>query len=238
MIRDVAHPTLGAMGPERHIFLIEDNAGDILLMRQIIEEQSLRIRVHVARDGDQAMLMLTERQFEPDLIVLDLNLPKLSGGWFLARSKPTAPVVVFSCSENPADIQGSLKLGAREFVHKPTDFQEYANQVSRIVREWLPSEETSKTDGSRGQSKAAIPPSAPGMPRRVRLRRIALIPSRRAARSLANFFFNNEQSPQSALRAVERFFDEHPDQGEWNERMRVLVREESEILASVPVSAG
>ena len=71
MICDVAHPTRGAMGPERHIFLIEDNAGDILLMRQIIEEQSLAIRVHVARDGDQAMLMLTERQFEPDRIVLD-----------------------------------------------------------------------------------------------------------------------------------------------------------------------
>ena len=231
MICDVAHPTRGAMGPERHIFLIEDNAGDILLMRQIIEEQSLAIRVHVARDGDQAMLMLTERQFEPDLIVLDLNLPKLSGGWFLARSKPTAPVVVFSCSENPADIEGSLKLGAKEFVHKPTDFQEYANQVSRIVREWLPSEEASKTDGSRGQSKATLPPAAAGMPRRVTLRRVALIPSRGAARSLANFFLNNAQSHRSAVWAVERFFNEHPDQGEWNERMRVLVGEELEILS-------
>jgi DNA-binding NarL/FixJ family response regulator len=230
MIRDVAHPTRGAMGPERHIFLIEDNAGDILLMRQIIEEQSLRIRVHVARDGDQAMLMLTERQFEPDLIVLDLNLPKLSGGWFLARSKPTAPVVVFSCSENPADIEGSLKLGAKEFVHKPTDFQEYANQISRIVREWLPSDEAPKTERPRGQSKATLPPAAAAMPRRVTLRRVATIPNRSAARSLANFFLNNSTSPRSALWAVERFFDQHPDQGEWNERMRVLVGEELEIL--------
>jgi two-component system, chemotaxis family, response regulator Rcp1 len=122
----------------RHIFVIEDNAGDVLLIRQILEEQQIPIRVHVARDGDQALFMLAEGRFQPDLILLDLNLPKVSGSWFLARSKPKVPVVVFSSSSNPADIQDSTELGVKEFVRKPADLEEYAERVSRIVRDWLP----------------------------------------------------------------------------------------------------
>jgi CheY-like chemotaxis protein len=124
--------------PVRHIFVIEDNAGDVLLIRQILQQQQIPIRIHVARDGAQAMFMLAEGRFQPDLILLDLNLPKVSGNWFLARSKPVAPVVVFSSSSNPADIQESTELGAKEFVRKPIDLEEYAAQVSRIVRDWLP----------------------------------------------------------------------------------------------------
>ena len=122
----------------RHIFVIEDNAGDVLLIRQILQQQQIPIRVHVARDGAQAMFMLAEGRFQPDLILLDLNLPKVSGSWFLARSKPTAPVVVFTSSSNPADIQDSVELGAKEFVHKPTDLEEYSERVSRIIKDWLP----------------------------------------------------------------------------------------------------
>ena len=122
----------------RHIFLVEDNAGDVLLIRQILQQQQTPIQVHIARDGAQAMFMLAEEQFQPDLILLDLNLPIVSGSWFLARSKPTAPVVVFSSSSNPADIQESTELGAKEFVQKPTDLEEYSECVSRIVKDWLP----------------------------------------------------------------------------------------------------
>jgi DNA-binding response OmpR family regulator len=124
--------------PVRHIFVIEDNAGDVLLIRQILQQQQIPIRVHVARDGAQAMFMLAEGRFQPDLILLDLNIPKVSGSWFLARSKPKAPVVVFSSSSNPADIQETTELGAKEFVRKPIDLEEYAARVSRIVRDWLP----------------------------------------------------------------------------------------------------
>jgi CheY-like chemotaxis protein len=127
----------------RHIFVIEDNAGDVLLIRQILQQQQVPIRVHVARDGAQALFMLAEGRFEPDLIFLDLNLPRMSGSWFLARSKPKAPVVVFTSSSNPADIQDSTLLGAKEFVQKPTDLEEYAERVSRIVRDWLPAADAS-----------------------------------------------------------------------------------------------
>jgi two-component system, chemotaxis family, response regulator Rcp1 len=121
----------------RKVFLIEDNAGDILLIRQILEEQPFPIRVYVARDGDQALFMLAEGRFEPDLILLDLNLPKVSGTWFLEKSKTSVPVVVFSSSSNPADIRNAITLGVREFIQKPTDLQEYASRVDLIVRDWL-----------------------------------------------------------------------------------------------------
>jgi DNA-binding response OmpR family regulator len=127
----------------RHIFVIEDNAGDVLLIRQILQQQQIPIRVHVARDGAQALFMLAEGRFQPDLVLLDLNLPKVSGSWFLEQSRPKAPVVVFSSSSNPADIQDSRELGAKEFVQKPTDLEEYAERVSRIVRDWLPVAEAS-----------------------------------------------------------------------------------------------
>jgi CheY-like chemotaxis protein len=122
----------------RHIFVIEDNAGDVLLIQQILQRQQIPIRVHVARDGAQAIFMLAEGHFQPDLILLDLNLPKVSGSWFLELSKPKVPVVVFSSSSNPADIRGSMALGAKEFVQKPTDLEEYAERVSRIIEDWLP----------------------------------------------------------------------------------------------------
>lgn len=122
----------------RHIFLIEDNAGDVLLIRQTLECLGLPIQVHVARDGDQALFMLAEGHFQPDLILLDLNLPRVSGSWFLARSKPKVPVVVFSSSSNPADIRQAVELGVKEFVTKPSDLQQYAERVCRIIRDWLP----------------------------------------------------------------------------------------------------
>jgi two-component system, chemotaxis family, response regulator Rcp1 len=122
----------------RHIFLIEDNPGDVLLIRQTLEQQHIPLHLHVALDGAQALFMLAEERFEPDLILLDLNLPLVSGIRFLERSKPKAPVVVFSSSSSPADIRGSMELGAKEFVQKPTDWGEYAERVCRIVRDWLP----------------------------------------------------------------------------------------------------
>lgn len=122
----------------QHIFLIEDNAGDILLIRQTLDSLGLPIQVHVARDGDQALFMLAEGHFQPDLILLDLNLPRVSGSWFLERTRPKVPVVVFSSSSNPADIRQAVELGVKEFVQKPSDLQQYGERVCRIVRDWLP----------------------------------------------------------------------------------------------------
>jgi DNA-binding response OmpR family regulator len=79
---------------------------------------------------------MTSAGFEDDLVILDLNLPKISGFSILQRTRPTVPVVVFSSRSNPLDRKRSLELGAREFVQKPSDVDEYQRVVSEIVRAW------------------------------------------------------------------------------------------------------
>jgi CheY-like chemotaxis protein len=118
------------------VLLVEDNAGDILLMRQALAREPFPISVHVAVDGKQAMQMVAARHFDPDLVILDLNIPKISGLSFLECSQLDAPVVVFTSSSNPQDRRCAFELGAKEFVQKPTDLREYVRQVSQIVRHW------------------------------------------------------------------------------------------------------
>ena len=127
--------------PEDHLkpivlLLVEDNPGDILLIRQVLVGEKFPIKVHVAVDGEQALLMLQDLEPKPDLVILDLNLPKVPGLSFLARCPGGVLSVVFSSSSKPEDSRRSLELGAREFVRKPSDLSEFAKEVSRIVRKW------------------------------------------------------------------------------------------------------
>lgn len=118
------------------ILLVEDNAGDILLVRQALAGEQFPINLHVAVDGKQAVQILAARQFEPDLVILDLNLPKLSGLSVLECSQASVPVVVFSSSDSPQDRRSAFELGAKDFVQKPTDLQTYGQVVSQMVRHW------------------------------------------------------------------------------------------------------
>lgn len=118
------------------VLIVEDNPGDILLIRQVLENEPWPINVRVAVDGKQAVQMLASRHFEPSLVILDLNIPKLSGLSVLECSQRDIPVVVFSSSSDPLDRCCSFELGAKEFVQKPTDLQVYAQEVSRMVRNW------------------------------------------------------------------------------------------------------
>src|SRR5712675_1470735 len=111
----------GANENAPEVLLVEDNAGDALLVGQALADCPTPVHLHIARDGEQALQFLEQPDFKPDLIILDLNIPKMSGYAVLALYplKKKTPVVVFSASENDADVSRSLSLGAREFIHKP-----------------------------------------------------------------------------------------------------------------------
>lgn len=127
---------LNPMNPSE-VLLVEDNAGDALLVGQALAEYPTPIHLHIARDGEQALQLLGEPGFQPDLIILDLNIPKMSGHAVLALyPKKKTPVVVFSASENEADVDRAFALGAREFVHKPMDLDDYKTAVSGMVQKW------------------------------------------------------------------------------------------------------
>jgi len=118
------------------LLLVEDNAGDILLIRQALAGELFPVSIHVAVDGKQAMQMLAARHFRPDLVILDLNIPKASGLSVLECTQPEVPVVVFTSSSSPQDRQSSFDLGAKDYVQKPTDLREFVREVSQIVRTW------------------------------------------------------------------------------------------------------
>jgi CheY-like chemotaxis protein len=88
--------------------------------------------------------MLTNPHVHLDLIILDLNIPKITGIALLERWQiGTVPVVVFSSSTNPTEKERCLALGAREFVSKPMDLDEFGETtVSRIVEKWAMPERT------------------------------------------------------------------------------------------------
>jgi CheY-like chemotaxis protein len=119
------------------VLLVEDNAGDTLLIGEALRESSTAVNLHVARDGVQALLMLAGYLVKPDLVILDLNLPNLSGHAMLEKYHPNdVPIVVFSSSWSDSDAQQSLASGAREFVRKPMDLQAYKEAVRGMIEKW------------------------------------------------------------------------------------------------------
>lgn len=127
------------------VMYVEDSAGDVFLTQQIFAEFRPPVKLLIARDGEQALAMLADPQFKPAMIILDLNLPGLSGFDVLERNpRKQTPVVVFSASVNKFDVERTLLLGAREYVHKPMDMQEYRNAILSMVYNWaLPGEDES-----------------------------------------------------------------------------------------------
>ena len=123
-------------GPSE-VLLVEDNAGDALLIGQAVAECPAPVHLHIARDGEQALQILKDPEFLPDLVILDLNIPKVSGFAVLAAyPMQKIPVVVFSASENETDVSRAFALGAREFVHKPLDLDDYKNAVTGMIQKW------------------------------------------------------------------------------------------------------
>lgn len=118
------------------VLVIEDEPGDILLIKQTLARERVPNSVRVAVDGKQAASILEREQFKPDVVILDLNLPKLSGLGFLQGYRPDAPVIVFTSSSNPHDRDRALELGAKEYIEKPTDLNEYTRIISEIFRKW------------------------------------------------------------------------------------------------------
>jgi chemotaxis family two-component system response regulator Rcp1 len=119
------------------ILLVEDNPGDVLLIRQALRAEPFPLHISTAADGQRAIQMLAEQSpIKPDLIILDLNIPKISGFSILERYRGDVPIVVFTSSSNPRERQRSFDLGAKDFVQKPTDLNEFARAVSLIVQTW------------------------------------------------------------------------------------------------------
>ncbi|NIP72956.1 MAG: response regulator [Gammaproteobacteria bacterium] len=129
------------------ILLVEDNPGDVRLTQEALKEAKVRNRLHVVEDGVAAMEFLRqEGEYQsmpkPDLILLDLNLPKKDGREVLEEIKQDPslmriPVVVLTTSQAEEDIVRSYDLHANCYVTKPVDLDQFINIVKSIEDFWL-----------------------------------------------------------------------------------------------------
>lgn len=129
------------------IMLVEDNPADLRLTQEVLEEAAFAHRLLVARDGEQALAMLRGMPPYadyplPDIVLLDLNIPRKSGLEVLAAVKQDRrlkriPVLILSTSRAESDFAAAYDLHANAFVTKPTDWGEFA-ELARLVRDfWL-----------------------------------------------------------------------------------------------------
>ncbi len=129
------------------ILLVEDNPGDVRLTQEALIARKLPNRLHVVEDGQQAMQFLRhEAPYadapSPDLVLLDLNLPKKNGREVLAEIKHDStlqriPVVVLSASRADEDVYGAYQLKANWYVTKPVDLDQFIKVVESIEDFWL-----------------------------------------------------------------------------------------------------
>jgi chemotaxis family two-component system response regulator Rcp1 len=129
------------------VLLVEDNPGDVRLTREAFHEANDSIQMHVASDGVEAMAFLRREDPHadaprPDLILLDLNLPKMDGREVLAHVKgdaglKTIPTVILTTSDAEADVLKSYQLHANAFVSKPLQLDAFQSLVTCINDFWL-----------------------------------------------------------------------------------------------------
>ncbi len=124
------------------ILLVEDNPADVRLMREAFAEQGTSVELVIAGDGEEAMRLLQEPVNRPDLILLDLNLPRKDGREVLAEIKAdaslrTIPVLVLTSSEAERDVEHSYALHANVYLRKPLSYTELQAIVAAIDTFWL-----------------------------------------------------------------------------------------------------
>lgn len=128
------------------ILIVEDNPADILLIKEAIKISTIIRKCHIVKDGEEALRFLNrEGEFStanpPDVIILDLNLPKKNGFEVLGELKnghplQKTPVIIFTCSDNIDHIKKCYGLYANCYLTKPVELDEYENIVKIIESFW------------------------------------------------------------------------------------------------------
>ena len=134
-------------GQPIEILLVEDSAGDVRLTMEALKGAKVSNRLHVARDGVEAMAFLRQqREYadapRPDLILLDLNMPRKNGREVLAETKADEdlkriPVVILTISQAEEDVLRAYDLHANCYITKPVDLNQFLEVIQAIEDFWL-----------------------------------------------------------------------------------------------------
>jgi two-component system, chemotaxis family, response regulator Rcp1 len=134
-------------GQQFEILLVEDNPGDVLLTREAFREGRLAHRLSIVEDGEEAIRFLRHEGAysvapKPDLILLDLNLPKKDGRELLAEIKEDPalryiPIIVLTTSDAEQDVWKAYKLHANCYLTKPVDLDDFIRKIRSFEDFWL-----------------------------------------------------------------------------------------------------
>jgi CheY-like chemotaxis protein len=136
----------GASRQCHQILLVEDNPGDVRLIRRALAVAGRCVELHVTHDGVEALAYLDSRrtaaQHKPDLILLDLSLPKMDGCEVLAQIRHdgdlrSIPVVILSSSQAEQDVIRSYEHNANCYITKPLDLEHYMQVIGSVQQYWL-----------------------------------------------------------------------------------------------------
>lgn len=130
-----------------NILLVEDNSGDIRLTQEALKESKIAINLHIVKDGVEAIEFLRkkgkfENEIRPDVVILDLNLPKKDGREVLEEIKQDKllkciPIVILTSSEAEGDILKAYNLYANCYIKKPLDIDQFITIVQSIAHFWF-----------------------------------------------------------------------------------------------------
>jgi len=133
--------------PAFEILIVDDNPDDVELTRNAFKQSKLKVNLHTAEDGEEAVDFLHQKGAfaqapQPDLIFLDLNMPRKNGYEVLAEVKQddklkSIPIVVMTTSDAQTDIIKSYNLGCNCYATKPVDFKTFCNVIRQIEEFWL-----------------------------------------------------------------------------------------------------
>ena len=129
------------------LLVIDDDQADVYLAKRALKQCKTRVEVQVARNGEEGLALLRqevghEDAKRPDLIILDLNMPRMNGHEFLAAMKAdqdlkSIPTIVMSMSENEDDIRKSYELQASAYIAKPVELSEFADIIRLVDDHWF-----------------------------------------------------------------------------------------------------
>ncbi len=120
------------------VFLVDDDSDDTLLFNEVLNEVNPSVELICATNGQEAISMLTGNKIEPDIIFLDLNMPRMDGKECLRLIKASPdtsaiPVIMYTTSSMPKDIQEAIAYGATCFITKPSSLKELKHILASII---------------------------------------------------------------------------------------------------------
>jgi len=123
------------------ILLIEDDRIEVMKLKRVLSKEALNHKLIEAKNGEEALTLLRDKSILPDLILLDLNMPKIDGIEFLKILKDDEtlkyiPTVVLTTSSNHNDVKQCYEIGIAGYVLKPLKYEDYVTKLSGLLNYW------------------------------------------------------------------------------------------------------